>query len=258
MNLAKVNLNHFNPKGLAYRVRKELRCICAQYPEFYFSQRQNLYGFVDDYRMINSDTEIVIDGYPCSANTFAEKAFRIAQPREIKMAHHTHDPSQLITAIKANIPTIALIRNPEAVILSYTSRFCDISSTSEDDIAQLIYRLLNDYLDFYRRIIKYKESYIIAEFKTITSAYDSIIEQLNSKYQVNFKPFYCNDSNLEEVFIVIDKCNQARLGNFDENIVARPSSKRTESKEYFRTYLDRSKINKMLNLSYNLYYEITS
>ncbi|MEM7590560.1 MAG: hypothetical protein AAF383_03385 [Cyanobacteria bacterium P01_A01_bin.83] len=251
-------MNHFSPKGLAYRVRKELRCICAKYPEFYFSQRQNLYGFVDNYRMINSDTEIVIDGYPCSANTFAEKAFRMAQPREVKMAHHTHDPSQLITAIKANIPTIALIRNPEDVTLSYTSRFCDPANTSEDNVAQLIHYLLNDYLDFYRRIIKYKGYYIIAEFKTITSAYDLIIKELNSKYEVNFNPFYCNEPNLEEVFLVIDQCNQERLGSFDENIVARPSSTRTETKEYFRTYLNRPKINKMLNLSYNLYYEITS
>lgn len=255
MNLTEVIIK---PKRLFYLLRQEVRCWCAQYPQFYFAQKEKLYGYIDHQRMIDSDTEIVIDGYPCSANTFAEKAFRMAQVRAVQIGHHTHDPSQVIAAATANIPTIVLIRNPGEVVLSFAARFHDISNKPEREVAKLIYYLLSEYIVFYRRIIKYKKSYVVAEFKKLTSSYDSIIKQVNHKYGVSFTPFYCDEKNVEQVFSSIDKDSQKRLGRFDENIVARPSSKRKKNKNHLRPYLNQPKISKKLQISYVLYDEIIS
>lgn len=246
------------PKSLFYKLRNEVRCVCAHYPQFYFSQREKLYGYVDNQKMIDSDTEIVIDGYRSSANTFALKAFRMAQTREVKIAHHTHDPSQLIAAATANVPAIVLIRNPEEVVLSCTTRFYDISNKPEQEIAKLIYHLISDYIYFYRRIIKYKKSYIVADFKELTSSYDSIIKKVNHKYGVNFTPFYCNEQNINQVFFTIDKKSIQIQGHLNEKAVARPSAKRKANKKFLRPYFNRLRINKRLQSSYNLYREITS
>ena len=255
MNIAEVTIKL---KNLAYKIRKEVRCLCAHYPQFYFSQREKLYGFVDDKTMIHSDTEIVIDGYPCSANTFAEKAFKMAQQRAVSIAHHTHDPSQLIAAAKANVPTIVLVRNPEEAVLSYVTRFCEVSNKPEPEVAQLIYDRLREYMDFYRRIIKYRESYVIAEFNKVTSAYDLIIKQVNNKYGVDFTPFDCSDKNVKQVFLTIEKSNQQRMGYLDRKTVALPSFKREKKKMALRSYLNIQRIDSILQASRQLYYEIKS
>lgn len=254
MNLAEVILE---TKSLFYKLRKDIRCFCAQYPEFYFSQREKLYGFVDNKRMINSDTEIVIDGYPCSANTFAVKAFKMAQARTVNIAHHTHDPSQLIAAAKANIPAIVLVRNPEEAVVSYTARFHDISNNQEKEVAELINDLLSKYIDFYRRIIKYRKLYVVAEFKTLTLSYDLIIKQVNNKYGTNFNLFFCNDKSVEQVFARINQHNEQRLGYMNENNVARPSRNREKTKEELYRYFESPMLNSLLATSHELYYEIT-
>ncbi|RMG27959.1 MAG: hypothetical protein D6732_19595, partial [Methanobacteriota archaeon] len=46
-------------------------------------------------KLIGARTEIVIEGYPRSANTFAVVAFRLAQNRPVKIAHHLHMEAQI-------------------------------------------------------------------------------------------------------------------------------------------------------------------
>ena len=48
----------------------------------------------DQKRMLYSkETELVIEGFPRSANTFAVLAFDYAQPDDVKLAHQLHAPS---------------------------------------------------------------------------------------------------------------------------------------------------------------------
>ncbi|MGD1922294.1 MAG: hypothetical protein ACFCAD_27420 [Pleurocapsa sp.] len=56
---------------------------------------------------IEKDTDIVIEGYPRSGNTFASSAVRIAQTKPVKIAYRLHAPTQLICAAKMVIPAIA-------------------------------------------------------------------------------------------------------------------------------------------------------
>lgn len=89
--------------------------------------------------VVARDTEIVIEGYPRSANTFAVAAFMLAQERPVKMAHHLHAPAQVIRAVKWGIPTLLLIRQPEDAVLSLLIREPGISAE----------RALRDYIRFY-------------------------------------------------------------------------------------------------------------
>jgi len=243
-------------KQVFYRLRTELRYFTAQYASIYFSQKEKLYGFVDESRMISPNTEIVIEGFPCSANSFAVAAFKIAQQNEVSVAHHMHDCSQLIAAVKANIPAIVLVRFPNDAILSYLVRFSDFSH--EEEVIGLICNQLKRYINFYGRIIKYKQSLVIADFKTITLSYDSVIKQVNDKYDTNFNLFFCNERNVEQVFADINKHNKQRLGYINENSVARPSRNRAKAKAKFSKYFGSPKLSGLLATSHNLYYEITS
>lgn len=69
-------------------LRFQARVTISHYPWLYFPiqrlrpQRRDL--------VVARDTEIVIEGYPRSANTFAVAAFLLAQGRPVKIAHHLH------------------------------------------------------------------------------------------------------------------------------------------------------------------------
>src|ERR1043166_5658936 len=64
------------------------------------------------------DTDIVIDGFPRCANTYATYAFDLAQKARLNIANHIHKKSQFLVARKYGIPAILLIRDPLDCITS--------------------------------------------------------------------------------------------------------------------------------------------
>ena len=57
--------------------------------------------------------DIVIEGFPRSANSVAVHAFRVAQDRPVRIAHHLHAPAQVIAAVPAPEDENRLIRETE-------------------------------------------------------------------------------------------------------------------------------------------------
>ena len=80
--------------------------------------RPSLFSFIMGGRpkfrdvIARSETDIVIEGFPRSANTFAVAAFQYAQRRPLTIARHTHAPAQIMLASRANIPCLVLIKFP--------------------------------------------------------------------------------------------------------------------------------------------------
>lgn len=68
---------------------------------------------------VTRSTEIVIEGFPRSANTFATVAFQNAQDRLVRIGHHVQAAAQVNLAEKWRIPIIVLIREPDVALLSY-------------------------------------------------------------------------------------------------------------------------------------------
>ena len=85
-------------------LRFALRLVLGRSPTVYFGIQR----LRPDCRnlLVKKDTEIVIEGYPRSANTFAVAAFLLAQGRPVKIAHHLQVPAQVIQGVQWNITTI--------------------------------------------------------------------------------------------------------------------------------------------------------
>lgn len=68
----------------------------------------------------NDDTEIVIEGYPRSGNSFTcEMVFLLTQDHGImRIGHHTHDIRNLRLGAQLGKPLVVLIRHPAQAILS--------------------------------------------------------------------------------------------------------------------------------------------
>src|SRR5215204_3265193 len=84
----------------------------------------NFYRMRPSYRdlLVDRRTQIVIEGFPRSGNTFAVVAFQQAQRESVRVAHHHHMPAQVIRAAKWGIPTFLLVSKPTDAATSRVTR----------------------------------------------------------------------------------------------------------------------------------------
>lgn len=143
--------------------------------------------------IVQKDTQIVIEGFPRSANTFAGIAFSQSQPETVKMAHHLHAAAQVIRAVEWKIPTLVLLRNPKDAVLSCITIFPQYS----------IYRALAYYISFYSAICDYSDSYIIGEFEEVTKNFGEIIKRINAKFNTNFAVWENTPANKQKVYDIM-------------------------------------------------------
>jgi hypothetical protein len=168
--------------------------------------------------LIRDSTELVIDGFPRSANTFAVVAFELSQVNKVHIAHHTHAPATIIEGCKRKIPTLLLIRSPLDCVIS-ASIFLNIPPIP----------LLKEWIWFYQKCLPFKENIIIARFEDVTTQYDKVINELNERFNTNFSLFNNDEKSLSYVNQYVENIAK-RLGQ-SELQVARPSCYRTNLAE---------------------------
>ncbi len=196
---------------------------------------------------VSRTTEIVIEGYPRSGNTFAVVAFRLAQGREIEIAHHLHAAAQIKRAARLDVPAIVLIREPSEAILSVVVRDPHVS----------IRWALRSYIRFYSTVVPYLEKTVVAPFATVTSDLASIIRLVNTRYGTAFKEFAPTEDALNTVRQTVERMGQLdsmKTGWEYQLGLALPSEQRRRAKEAHRAeYLDER--NKRLRLTAESLYE---
>ena len=124
----------------------------------------------------NSNTQIVIEGYPRSANSSTTSHFHNFNPN-VNIAHHHHVPAQIIRGVESFTPIIVLIRNPIEAIASFKCYEPNISLTLA----------IKAYISFYKTILPYKSGFIVASFPKVILDFDVVIARLNKKFKTNFK-----------------------------------------------------------------------
>lgn len=127
-------------------------------------------------RVVRPNTELVIDGFQGSANSFATEAFKKNQTRSVELSHHMHSPLQIVKAVKQDIPILVTIRDPIGAVLSLTSRWSHLS------VNQGLY----SYVRFYSKLEPYADKCVISDFEQTTRNLDRAIEKVNHKYGTNF------------------------------------------------------------------------
>ncbi|WP_457637192.1 hypothetical protein [Oceanithermus sp.] len=206
---------------IIYNTRYRLRTEISRHPALYYplldlfkSPRRKL--------KVSKNTEIVIEGYPRSANTFAVAAFQVAQGRSVRIARHLHSPAQVKVASALKLPTIILIRDPEDAITSLLVRDTLLSAR-----VAIIY-----YITFYSDILLYKDSYVLAHFDDVISNYGNIIQKLNIKYGTNFHLFLNTQDNINKVLALVEEMDmqERKQDTVSELTVARPSELRNKLK----------------------------
>jgi hypothetical protein len=177
---------------------------------------------------VTTETDIVIEGFPRSANSFSVRSLRISHQSPVKIAHHLHIPAQLIFGVKRGIPTLLLLRNPLEAVTSLCIYEPRISPTVG----------LLGYILFYSPLKPYKEKMVIADFDTVTTNFNAVIQRLNDRFNLHLD-FVDLDSTQSKVFAAIDRYNHDQKRN-DVTKLNRPSEVRNALKSGLQPRVQRS------------------
>jgi len=128
-------------------------------------------------QVVRPDTELVIDGYTRSASTHVVYAFQLAQPEPVRLAHHLHAPAQIIEAGRRALPTLVLVREPDAAALS--------QAVSEPHVT--VRDALFAHARFHELLLPYSNSFVVADFKEVTRDVRPAVQRLNDRFGTAFR-----------------------------------------------------------------------
>jgi hypothetical protein len=208
-------LGHLGPAVALRHWGYDARSLIADYPGLYlpFARVTHPAG---PGKILADDTEIVIDGFTRSASTFALFAFQLAQPRPVRVGHHTHAPAHLIAAVRRGLPALVPVRAPEPTILSQIVREPHVSAR----------QALTSYVRFYRRLAPYRDRLVVATFAEVTSDFGAVIGRVNAKFGTSFAAFEHTEANVSRCFQLIEDRSRKQpwakaLSDFQSGLIGR-------------------------------------
>ena len=163
---------------LRQRVRREARTLVGAWPSVARRFRTGEFP--------TGATELCIEGFPRSGNTFTVIAFLRAQPELVSVAHHVHAAGAVLEAVRLGTPTLVLIRPPEGSVLSYLARWPELTTA----------HALRGYIRFYEPLVAHRDGFVVARFEEVTTDPGIAIRRVNERFGTSFAPFVPTEDNL--------------------------------------------------------------
>jgi hypothetical protein len=136
--------------------------------------------------MVGPETEICIEGFPRSGNTFAVYAFEHWNPGR-RVAHHLHAPAQFVRALRLSIPCVALIREPSPAVASLVAFHEGVLPVG---------LVLRSYISFHRALLKVADGVAICSFEEVVDDPSIIIERTNERFGTRFRASALDETEL--------------------------------------------------------------
>jgi hypothetical protein len=209
----------------AQRVRYSIRYLLNGYPAVYLPLARLRQGSREE-RVVGRGTELVIEGFGRSGNTFAVEAFQLAQARPVRIAHHTHAPATVIRAIRLGVPTMVVVRDPVDAAVSHLF-YRDLAAGDA----------LRAWIRYHRRLLPHRPAFVVAPFSTVTTDFGSVIREVNERFGTTFEAFVHSQENVGRVFELIERRNRARHGTV-VGTISRPSADREAHKAAVRRLVE--------------------
>ena len=209
------------------RARFEARAILDRYPATYFPAARVARRAKPE-MVVGSDTELVIEASPRSGNSFAVVAFELAQPRHVRVAHHSHAPAQVMRAVQLGVPTLVIVRDPAQASLSLAVRERGVTMR----------QALRTWIAFYARVLPLRRGVVVAAFDEVTRDLGSVIRSVNERFGTGFAEFRHAPEAEARAFELLERYDRQDRGALSESTVARPSEAREAMKEALRAELD--------------------
>lgn len=143
--------------------------------------------------VVESDvTELCIDGFMRSGNSFAVRSFQHANP-DAKLAHHLHCSGHLRRCLQLGVPVVALIREPQAAISSA------MVFMNQRDPDEALFR----YLKINRWVRDHSRDLLIADFELVISDFSRVIQRINERFGSSYATLGPSEAARAAVFETI-------------------------------------------------------
>lgn len=229
------------------RIKQELRSILSTHPSIFLILAK--YSKRTRDLVVNDRTELVIEGFPRSGNTFTVVAFQFAQDHRITIAHHLHASAQIKAAMARRIPAIVLIREPADAVLSWLIR----------DPHLTVAHMLRHYIRFYTSLLACRDEYILATFEDVTGNLGLVMGKLNQRFGTTYAPFSHTADNVRKCFALVEQLDMEDRSteSVSERHVARPSQERSGQKSTLKSQFERPRTQTLLRRAEALYNRFT-
>lgn len=164
-------------------------------------------------------TEVVIEGFPRSGNTYAEIMFRLTQGNRFTISHHSHHPVAVLEAIRAKKKTILVLRKPDDAVLSWCS------SWGVSDL-EGIANVFDIYVNYHKALLPAARDLTIFPFDELTTNFKGLISKLATSWQSALRDDFDENALARQAFQEIDNRIVAEDGKLTEIRVNRPSPAR--------------------------------
>lgn len=152
-------------------------------------------------QFVGPQTQVVIDGFPRSANGFVSRAFLEANGFTTQLAHHSHSPTQIILGCRRGLPTLVLIREPRAALVSFCAYQAGLGAFPEGiDERQLVRLYLDRYVQFHRRIEGYRARFEVADFEEVTRDVGAVFVRFGKRFGRDFARFEHTEAAQRRIF----------------------------------------------------------
>ncbi len=241
---------HLAENIVAFRLEKWIQTHAGRHPAVYFSLyhwwRPDLARSI-----VTPDTQLVIEGFPRSGNSFARRAFVSAQDESFdttRIAHHLHVPAQVVRAAQLQIPTLVLIRRPRDAVRSFAIW---------DPIS--VEQALRYYLSFYETVEEFRDAYVLGPFEEITEDFGRVIKRVNDKFGTTFSLFRHDEENVGKVFADMETYAREKYDETRrERKLHRPSAAKERIKEEIEYDLENPKRKKLIAEAEAVYERLTN
>jgi hypothetical protein len=227
--------------------RFEIGSIIRQYPLLFFPllRLSHKVGGLRPPALIARDTELVLEGYFRTGNTFSALAFFLAQPTPTPVANHTHAIATLLVAAQRSLPTLVLLRRPADTVVSA------VLKTPGTKLSQH----LKWYIRYYETVHRYQEHFYVALFDELTTDLGEVIRNVNRRFGTTFVPFDHTQENAAKVFHWIEEIDRGiHAGSTAQYSI--PLQERRAAKRLVMKELERAEYSHLLERANQVYQSI--
>lgn len=172
---------------------------------------------------VTARTELVLEGYPRSANTYGRFAFDHVNPGT-RVSSHTHSALSVIRGLQRGLPCIVLLRDPRDAVPSLLQWMPGLTAASA----------LKYYIRYYSRLMHVRSDLVVAPFELVHNNFGTIIDECNERFGSSFVPYRPTRTNEMAVRKHVELMSRRNFGgDLRETSVARPSSARLRERAPF-------------------------
>lgn len=169
-------------------------------------------------RRITDRTDVVIEGFPRSSNTFAAAALHVASEGSLTIASHVHTASQVVLATRRHLPTLVVIRDPVPTLCSLLVASPHVRPGSA----------LQEWIHHYRLLWDLRDRFVTATFGQTTTDFGAVTARLNDRFGTDFPCFAHSEDSLAEVERHM-QANHDRFHPGDQSSAPWPIAQRREA-----------------------------